>query len=43
MSALAKDLMFRLDPKKNRSFPRDEDIKEAILRDFGIARTNTVT
>ena len=43
MSVFAKNLMFELDPKKNRPFPSNKDIKEAILEDFGIARIDTVT
>ena len=43
MNALIKNLMFGLDPKKNRPFPKNEDIKETISKDFGIARTNTIT
>jgi len=34
MGAIAKCLMLKLDPTKNRPFPREEHIKEAILEAF---------
>jgi len=43
MAAISKRLMLGLDPKKNRPFPREEHIKEAILEAFDTSPTDSMT
>lgn len=43
IEAIAKRLMLGLDPRKNRPFPKEEHIKEAILEAFDTPPTNTMT
>ena len=43
MAPVAKQLMLGLNPRKNRPFPREEHMKEAILEAFGTSISDSVT
>lgn len=43
MKVLSKQLILGLDPQKNRPYPRDDHIKEAILEEFNVLPTDTYT
>jgi len=43
MAPITKRLMLGLNPRKNRPFPREEHIKEAILEAFDTSVSDTVT
>jgi len=43
MPGIAKQLMLGLNPRKNRPFPREEHMKEAVLEAFNTPLSDTIT